>query len=74
MLSKLTKSAAFTDEVENRDIKVAEQTKVSKLCNVGTPLRLSESFFDDVLFNMVVGYTKLYGHRDKADTSFEMYN
>ena len=43
---------------ENRDINVVEQTNVphfSKLHNIGTPLRLFESFFVDVLVDMIVG-------------------
>ena len=46
---------------ENRDINVVEQTnipKFSKLDKIGTPVRLFESFFDDALVDMVVGYTK----------------
>ena len=43
---------------------------------MGTRLRLLESFFDDASFDMIVGYTKcrLYGHRQKADASFEITN
>ena len=39
-----------------------------------TPLRLLEFFFDDVLVDMIVGYTKFYSHREKADISFEIAN
>ena len=46
----------------------------SKLDGIVTPLRLLELFFDDVLVDMIVGYTKLYSHREKADTSFEITN
>ena len=62
----------FSIKEENRNINVAEQTNIpqfSKLDNIGTPLRLFESFFVDVLVDMIVGYTKLDGHRDKAETS-----
>ena len=38
---------------------------------MGIPLRLFELFFDDALVDMIVGHTKWYGHRKKADTSFE---
>ena len=31
-------------------------------------------FFDDVLVDMIFGYTKLYSHRDNADISFEVSN
>ena len=54
---------------ENRDINVAERAnilKFSKLDDIVTPLRLLELFFDDVLVDMIVGYTKLYSHREKA--------
>ena len=69
---------------ENHDINVVEQVsipKFSKLDNIGTPLRLFELFFDDALVqlflddalvDMIVVYTKLYSHREKADTSFEI--
>ena len=39
-----------------------------------TPLRLFELFFDDVLVDMIFGYTKLYSHREKVDISFEITN
>ena len=45
-------------KLENRDINVVEQANIpqfSKLDDVGTPLRLFESFFDDVLVDMIVG-------------------
>ena len=61
----------------NRDFNVVEQEnipKFSKLDDIGTHLRLFESFFGDALVDMVASYTKLYGHREKADTSFEITN
>ena len=54
---------------ENRDTNVVEQaniSKFSKLEDIGT-LSGFESFFDDALVDIVVGYTKLYSHREKAD-------
>ena len=62
---------------ETRDIDVVERAnteKFSKLDNTVTPLRLLELFFDDVLVDMIVGYTKLYSHRENADISFETTN
>ena len=62
---------------ENRDINAVERAntpKLSKLDNIGTPLRLFESFLDDPLVYMIVDYSKLYSHRRKADTSFEISN
>ena len=62
---------------ETRDIDVVEPVntgKFTKLDNIVTPLRLLELFFDDVLVDMIVGYTKLYSHRQKADISFETTN
>ena len=59
----------------NRDINVVEWAnipKFSKLDDIVTPLRLLELFFDDVLVDMIVGYTKLYSHREKADIGFEI--
>ena len=41
--------------------------------DIETPLRLFESIFVDVLVDMIIGYTKLYGHREKVDTSFENF-
>ena len=38
------------------------------------PLRLLELFFDDVLVDMIVCYTRLYSHREKADFSIEITN
>ena len=54
---------------KNRDINVVEQAhipKFSKLDDIGT-LSGFESFFDYALVDIVVGYTKLYSHREKAD-------
>ena len=48
--------------------------KFSKLDDIVTPLRVSELFFDNVLVDIIVGYTKLYSHRQKADISFEITN
>ena len=62
-------------ERKNLDINVVKQTnipKFRKLDDIGTPLRLFEPFFDDALVDRVVDCTKLYGHREKADTSFEI--
>ena len=55
---------------ENRDINVVKQESISKF-SIGTPLRLFELQFDDALVDMIVSYTKQYGHRKKANTSFE---
>ena len=60
---------------ENRDVNVIERENIaefSKLDGIVTSLRLLELFFDDVLVDMIVGYTKLYS--EKADTSFEITN
>ena len=62
---------------ENRDINVVERAntpKFSKLDNIVTPLRLLELFFDDVSVDMIVGYTKLYSHREKAGINFGITN
>ena len=48
--------------MEKSDIDVIEQAntpKFSKLDDIVTPLRIPELFFDDVLVDMTVGYTKL---------------
>ena len=39
-----------------------------------TLLRLLKLFFDDVLLDMIFGYTRLCSHREKADISFEITN
>ena len=42
---------------KNRDVIVAEQTNIpqfSKLDDIGTPLRLFESFFIDMLVDMIL--------------------
>ena len=60
---------------ENRDISTVEQANIpmfSRLDNIMNPLRLIELFSDDVLVGTVVGYTKLYSHRQEADISFEI--
>ena len=44
----------------------------TKLDNIVTPLRLLKLFFDNVLVDMVFGFTKLYSHREKAGISFEI--
>ena len=62
---------------ENRDINVVQRVnipKFSKLDDFVTLLRLLELFFDGVLVDMIVGYTKLYSHREKAEISFEITN
>ena len=59
----------------NCDINVVEwanSPKFSTLDDIVTPLRLLELFFDDVLLDMIFGYTKLYSHREKAGISFEI--
>ena len=61
---------------KNRDINVVDWTnipKFSKLDDILTPVRL-ELFSDDALVNMIVGYTKLYTQREKADIRFEITN
>ena len=62
---------------ENRDIIVLEQTNIpqfSKLDDIRIPHRLFESFFVNMLVDIIVGYIKLYGHRQKADTSLENFS
>ena len=62
---------------ENRDISTVELANIpmfNRLDNVANPLRFLELFSDDVLVDMVFGYTKLYSHREKADISFEITN
>ena len=75
ILSQLSDAAWFT--YEDYDINVVEQAnipKFSELDDIGTAHRLYELFFDDVLVDMIVDYTKWYGYREKADTSVEITN
>ena len=48
--------------------------KFSKPDDIVTPLRLLELFFDDILVDMIFGFTKFYSHREKAGISFEITN
>ena len=48
---------------------------VNNINDIVTPLRLLELFFEDLLLvDMIFGYTKLYGHTEKVDISFEITN
>ena len=53
---------------KKRDVNVVP-AKFSKLKDIVTSLILLKLFFDDVLVDMIVGYTKLYSHREKANVS-----
>ena len=60
-----------------RDIDVAEWAntpKFSKLDDIMTPFRFLELFFDNVLADMIAGYTELYSYREKANITFEITN
>ena len=46
--------------------------KFSTLDDIVAPLRLLELLFDDVLVDIIFGYTKLHSHREKAGISFEI--
>ena len=79
MLSQLSKSPVLDMKWENRNINAvtfqrANIPKFSKLDDIVTSVRLLELFFDDVLVDIIFGYTKLYSHRQKADISFEIAN
>ena len=61
----------------NRDINVAEWANVPKFSTLDylvTHLRLLEVFFEDVLVDIIFGYTKMQCHRETAGTSFEIVN
>ena len=61
----------------NCDINFAEWANIPKfstLDDIVTHLRLLELFFDDVLVDIIFGYTKLYSHREKAGISFKITN
>ena len=62
---------------KNRDINVVERAHIPEFCNldeVVTPLRLLIFIFDDILVEIMFGYTKLDNHREKAGISFEITN
>ena len=61
--------SCYTDDIERANI-----AKFSKLDDAMAPVKLLELFFDDVLVDMIVGYTKLHIHREKTNTSFEITN
>ena len=53
----------------NRGINVVERENISefsKLDDIVTPFRLLEVFFDDVLVDMIVGYTRFYSNRKNS--------
>ena len=58
MLCRLSKVVYLDTKWKNRDISVVEQADIPhfrKLDDIGTSLRLFESFFVDVLVDMIVG-------------------
>ena len=58
----------------NHDINFVERSKIpkfSKLDDIRTPPTLGESFFNYALGDMVFGYIKLYGHKEKEEINFE---
>ena len=62
---------------KNRDINVVERENIPEFCNlddVVTPLRLLMFIFDDILVEIMFGYTKWDNHREKAGISFEITN
>ena len=64
---------------ENRDINIVEWEnilKFTKLDNIVAPLSPLSllQFSDDILVDTIVGYTKLYSHREKTYISFETTN
>ena len=56
------------------DVKRANIEKFSKIDNMVILLRLLELLFDNVLVDMIVGYTKLYSHKEKTYISFKITN
>ena len=55
-------------------VQQANILKFSKLDDIVTPVRLLELFLDDVLIDMIIGYTNLYSHRGKVDIGLEITN
>ena len=48
--------------------------KVYYARRIVTPLKLLELFSDDVLVDIIFGYTTLYSHRERVGISFEITN
>ena len=58
------------------DVDVVEQAnipKFSKLDNVGRPLRLFELVLDNALVDLIVGFIKLYGDKEKTDANLKCF-
>ena len=75
ILSRQSKAAPFWYEMGKLwyVVEQANIPKFNKLGVIGTPRIIFEPLFDDALVNMIVAYTKLYGHREKTDTSSENF-
>ena len=61
---------------KNRYINVVEQANIpqfSRLDNIVTPLKRFESFFVDVLVDIIVGFIQLCDHREKAGTILQNF-
>ena len=71
-----SKAPLLEKKWENCDnvLQQANIPQFNRLDDKGTPLRLFQSFFVNMLVDMIVGSTKLYGHREKADTSLENFS
>ena len=68
---------AFSPSPILNKVNVVERTNIPKFSkghDIVNPLRFLESFFDNALVNMIVGYNNLYRHREKAGIIFEITN
>ena len=61
---------------KNCDINVLEEAKIPqfRLDDTGTPLRLFESFFINMLVDVIGGSTKLHDQGEEADISLENFS
>ena len=73
LMECLTTTVSF-DIFMDISFRLLTHLEVNNINDVVTPLRLLELFFEDVLVDMIFGYTKLNGHTEKVDISFEITN
>ena len=71
LMECITPAVSF-DIFMNTFFRLLTHLGVNIINDIVTPLRLLELLFYDVLVDMIFGYTKLYGHTEKTNISFEI--
>ena len=69
----LTPTVSF-DIFMDSSFRLLTHLGVNNINDILTSLRFLELFFEDMLVDMIFGYTKLYGHIEKVDISSEITN